>query len=200
VLIGDTPVAPVHLVLHHLADVEHHAPDGLALAERVELAVEHALRSRLVALDDLAVRGRGGPGDGVLRDILRVRGGEPPTESFAETRAAQLLRSTGLVAWRQVFVVDGPRIVHRADFAVPFQLRARLRRPEPLLPHDGLIIEIDGRGLHEPQFERDHRRGSTYDRLGYRWISLTPTQIEHTPADCVAAVAGALGSGRRARP
>ena len=37
---------------------------------------------------------------------------------------------------------------------------------------DGLIVEIDSEEFHAKAFERDHSRQSTYDALGYHWVTL----------------------------
>jgi very-short-patch-repair endonuclease len=72
---------------------------------------------------------------------------------------------------------------------VPFR---PARRPEVFRPAMGLLVEIDSREFHEGQFDRDHRRGSTYDELGYHWVSFTPNQIEKEPDLVRRALLGAL--------
>lgn len=187
VLVDDVAVAPIRLVLRHLGWFEHCQPDdGLGVADRVELALEHALRSEAVELSELRVRGACGPGDAVLRQVIERRGNEPPTESYAETRAVQVLRGFGWTPWRQLRVMDGARIAYRVDLVIPFG--GRRRPPKAVLPHDGLLVEIDGRSVHEPQFERDHDRQTLYDALGFSWVSFTPRQIEQRPAEVKAAI------------
>jgi very-short-patch-repair endonuclease len=61
-----------------------------------------------------------------------------------------------------------------------------------VLPTHGVLVEIDSREFHERQFEKDHERGSLFDRLGYHWISLTPNQIEFRPNEALQAIEGAL--------
>ena len=214
VAIGDTWVAPLRLVLRHLGDdpdprrlvgVDGHGrDDGLDVGCRVELALEHALRSGEVRVGELRhLGGSRTAGDQLLRSLLAQRGDEPPTESYAETRAVQLLRQFGMAPWRQVPVVAGGRIAHRVDFVIPRSRGIRRpRRPELLTPADGLLLEVDGRGVHEPQFERDHRRDSTYDALGFHWLALTASQILHEPSQCHAAILGAFRKafGSRAVP
>jgi hypothetical protein len=171
--IGAMPVAPVSTVLRHLHVTERR--NGMSAVERAELALEHALRLEAVEAGDLSTPGSRCPGDRLLSDLLRRRDGEPPTESYAETRAVQLVRSLGYRCWRQVPILDRSTVVHRVDLVLPFR---RLRRPDVLIPGDGLLVEIDSREFHERSFERDHRRQSTYDRLGHPWVSFTPTQVE----------------------
>lgn len=182
-------VCPLPLVLRHLcavpADLDT-STDGISAVERVELAVENAIRLKTAI--DLAMGGAM-PGDVILRRIMSVRGDEPATGSYAETRAAQLFRSLNMPAWRQVPVGRLGRIEFRADFMLPFD---QIRRPEVFRPSMGLLVEIDSREFHERQFDRDHHRGSTYDELGYHWVSFTPNQIERDPAFVHRALKGAM--------
>ena len=177
-MIGEVPVAPVALVLRHLGGLPA-VSDGLSDRDRLELAVEHALRDELVGLDDLRVPFGRGSGDRLLQEILALRGTEPATESYAETRALQRFRSFGLTPWRQVPIVERGKTLHRVDFVIPF--RARTRRPVLFLPGHGFVIEIDSRGFHDGRFYEDHERTLTYDALGYHWQAFTPNQIEHQP-------------------
>ena len=120
------------------------------------------------------------------------RHGEPPTESFDETRAMQVLREMGFAPmWRQMTIIDAGQILHRVDFVLPVRTR---KRPPVLLPHHGLLVEVDGRAAHtaEGAFERDSRRETNYDALGYAWVAFTPREIERTPAAVAAAVQARL--------
>ncbi len=193
-MIGDIPVCSVELVVRHLhafpADLVSRA-DGIAPIDRVELAVEHILR---LGHTLCAARGGSMSGDALLRSVLLRRGNNVPTESYAETRAVQRFREWDIQPWRQIPIMEKGRIEFRADFMIPFRRR---RRPDIIRPCDGLLIEIDSREFHEHQFERDHERGSTYDALGYHWISVTPNQIEHQPTKVRKALDGA---SRRAHP
>lgn len=193
-LIGDTAVAPLSLVLRHLGNfLDDLKLDHLSPLERIELATEHALRSGLVTLDELRTRGSSGEGDVLLRAVLLRRGNEPPTESYAETRSDQVLRTLGFWCWRQLPLVGAS---HRVDFVLPLNGRADRRRPRPLVfrPELGLIIEIDSKEFHANAFERDHLRQSNYDRLGYRWVSFTPNQMERSPQLVTRTIEGALRS------
>lgn len=193
-VVNDTPVAPVIVVLRHLGefpdDLSGQA-DRLDVETRVELAVEHALRDGLVRTSDLRRRGSTRPGEAVLHRIALRRGDEPPTESFAETRAAQLFRSFGWNVWRQVRVHgENGRILQRADFMVSF--RVKQRRPDPVRPENGVLIEIDSREYHRDSFDSDYERQANYNRLGYEWAAVTPTQIEQRPDVVRRSIEGAL--------
>jgi very-short-patch-repair endonuclease len=165
------PVVPPRTAIRHLHTVG--VIDGISQLDRVEFAAEHVLRNGASPLS-LAAGGGAQPGDSVLRAVLRRRTpSDPPTESYAETRAAQRLRGAQIQAWRQVAILGGRR---RADFGLPFQRR---RRPELITPMDCALLEIDSSKHHKDNFEDDHDRESLYDDLGFRWISVTPRQIEH---------------------
>jgi hypothetical protein len=188
-LVDDVLVAPMATVLRHLNAVPDDLlgrPDGLEPIERVELAVEHALRLGIVPT--VALGGRQ-TGDALLRKIVNQRRGEPPTESYAETRAAQLLRTRGSEPWRQIAIGGTGPGSRRADFMIPFRPGPR---PAVIRPDHGLLIEIDSREFHEGRFEEDHHRGSAYDALGYHWIAVTPNQVEKRPAEVLQSVEGAL--------
>ena len=179
VVIDELRVAALSVVLRHLDGMG--TVDRLFEDERVELAVEHSLRDGGVTIEKLRVGGGAAPGDVLLRRVLARRPpGEPPTDSYAETRAVQRMRSIGLVPWRQVPVL-GPRR-NRADFMLPYRPSKRRLlppRPEVFLPPHGVLVEIDSREYHEARFEEDHARETNYDELGFVWRSFTPNQIEH---------------------
>jgi very-short-patch-repair endonuclease len=188
-LVGDVLAAPIDVVLRHICAVPSDLEglqDGLSPTDRLELAVEHALR---LGAEIRPARGGSMPGDAALRAVVELRGAEPPTESYAETRAVQLLRCFGVTPWRQLPILRNGRIAFRADLMLPF---AHTRRPDVVTPSHGLLLEVDSREFHESQFERDHRRGSTYDELGFHWLSITPNQVEFEPKFVHRAVAGAF--------
>ena len=187
--IADTLVLPVGQVMRHLnarPELLTNQLDKLSPNDRVELALEHVLR---LGESVAAAQGGSNPGDAMLRQILRIRGLEPPTESYSETRTAQFVRSLGYPCWRQIPILVNGRIVFRADFMIAFKRR---KRPKIFTPADGMLLETDGKEFHEPQFERDHRRGSTYDALGFHWASFTANQIEHERNAVEQAIRGAL--------
>ncbi len=191
-------VAHPTLVLRHLGRFDLRPTDSMTARDRIELAVEHALRDKLVELGDLRVGGGANEGDRLIRQILKLRKNEPPTESFAETRWIQLLRKHGLTCWRQVPVLDGTQELHRVDTVVPFN--PRRPRPTLLRPTDGVLVEVDSREFHEHRFEEDHRRSMNYDRLNFHWIAITANQIEHRPNVVMAALRGAFQRARQDFP
>ena len=197
VVIEGVPVCPVELVLRHLNAVPSELlglPDGIDPSDRVELALEHALRDgHKIA----APRGGSMPGDVMLRRLLRQRGDEPPTGSYAETRALQLLRSWGVVPWRQVPVRRNGRIVNVADFMLPFASR---RRPEVFSPTDGVLLEVDSRQFHAEEFDHDSRRNSNYDGLSCHWVAITANQIERQVEVVRRSIAGAFRRAGRPSP
>ena len=172
----------------------------------VELALEHALRDRKITLADLRLAGTKDPAAQLLRQVLQRRPkGEPPTESYAETRAVQVFRDLEIaIPWRQVPILDNGRQLYRADFAIPYR---RERRPAILRPEHAMLVEIDTKGFHArsaEDFERDARRDATYAALGFNLLVLTATQIERERLQVAKSLAGALGreirAPRRHRP
>lgn len=193
--VGDVEVAHPATVLRHLAndpEVLHRATviDGIEPVDRVEFAVEHALRAGLVRIDQLRVPGSSASGDSVILSVLHRRGLVPSTESFAETFAVQMFRTKGWDPWRQVPIIGASgRILQRSDFLLPFR---PMRRPTIALPHHGLLIEIDGRAYHEGSFEADHARQTTYDELGFHWVTFSASQALHRPDQMLRAIESAL--------
>jgi hypothetical protein len=177
-------VAHPALILRHLGEglADTGFQNRLKPLELVELAVEFALRHELVSVHQLAVRSSRLRGDRLLSQVMRMRGNQPATESFAETRAVQILRGWGISCWRQVWIYEHGRPKHRVDLVIPF--KQRMARPAKLTPGMGLLLEVDSREFHERQFEKDHARQTTYDLLGFEWISFTPNQLEHQENRC----------------
>lgn len=70
---------------------------GICARDRIELALEDALRLGWVDLTTLRRATRGGRtrGDQLLREVLELRSDEPPAESFAEVRATNSSVSGG---------------------------------------------------------------------------------------------------------
>jgi very-short-patch-repair endonuclease len=183
-LVNDQWVTRPSLVLRHLNALEdrhYDLADGVSRRDRVELATESAFRKGLVRRGEMTFTGGPQLGGHYLREIIHARANEPPTESYAETRMQQLLRSMGLLSWRQARIYEAGRIRFRCDFAVA--LRRTQLRPTYFLPHLVLLIEVDSREFHdnESTFEADHHRYATYETLGYSYLAFTPTQIEKYP-------------------
>ena len=179
--LGGHPVASPHLVRAHLGVGLEPLPrwpgdyTPLTPLERLELAVEHYLRLGLEVPIGLNT-----PTMALVRRILKVRGyGELPTESYAETRAVQQLRSQGYpTVFRQVPLIVEGRIVNRIDLVVPF--RPRAQRPVSFSADFGVALEVDGREFHELQFEKDRRRANNHTVAGTQLLTVTPTRIERT--------------------
>ncbi len=181
-IVGDQILAPIDLVLRHLNAVDlaqYPKVDNLTPRDRVEFALEHALRDCRVDLEKLTFTGGPQLGSNALYQLLRMRGAEPPTGSYFETQLLQFLRSLDLDPWRQVHIFERGKIKHRADFVVPYG--PMLRRPKVILPHHGFIVEADSREWHEGKFLEDHHRNTTYDVLGYQHVEVTPQQLEDDP-------------------
>ncbi len=194
------PVAHPALVLRHLGVDERvlkHAAsvDGIKPLDRIEFATEHLLREGLATIEQMRLRGSRSDGDRLLHAVLDRREDTPPTESYAETDAVQLFRSFGHRPWRQMHVVsETGRYLHRTDFVLPFR-----RQPKPvlLLPHHGVLVEIYGRAFHEATFEEDHARQTTYDRLGFHWLTFTANQIAHDRKNVRLAIESVMAKAQR---
>ncbi|MCC6437674.1 MAG: DUF559 domain-containing protein [Acidimicrobiales bacterium] len=152
--------------------------------ELVELAVEAALRRGLTDLDRLRDVVRASrpnrPGRGVLAQVLAERpDGAPPTESYLETRFAQVLRAAGLPQFdRQVELFDDRGEIGRVDF----------RR-------DHVIAELVGKQWHLDRFNADHARYARLTAAGYRLLPFTFDDVERRPEHVARTVDGALSLG-----
>ncbi|MGH2726094.1 MAG: type IV toxin-antitoxin system AbiEi family antitoxin domain-containing protein [Actinomycetota bacterium] len=132
---------------------------------RLEMAMESALRRRLVTADQIQIAidraGRTSRGKNVLRSLLK---GHPssPTESALETLVWRLLRNAGLpLPVRQHEVRDAQRrVVARVDFAYPRAL---------------IAIEADGHQFHSSRrdWSRDRARQNALTRLGWTIYRVT---------------------------
>ena len=188
-------VAPLGLVVRHLgavpADLDHQR-DGISPLDRIELAVEHALR---MGVQVSVPQGARTSGEAMLARVLKRRGDHRPTGSYAETRMVQLLRVWGLTAWRQVEVRSGGEYMYTTDLLIPFQQHRR----ELLVvsPTDGVLLEVDSRGFHADNFDRDRHRDATYTRLGFPWLTVTARQIQRQQRLVLEALLGAFA---RAQP
>ncbi len=152
----------------------------LTPAEVVELAVESLLRRQLIV--DLPGSGKNLQGDAILRQVLLIRGNQPATGSYSETRFVQTMRSRGFPAmWRQVKIFVGEDGSKRADFLVPFD--EKLRRKLRATPDDGVLVEVDGREFHSKNddFLRDRQRHNHYQLAGFRWLEFPASDIDRNP-------------------
>lgn len=143
--------------------------------DRIELAVEHALRDDLTSLDELwriqsALSRPGRPGPKQLREVLRRRPeGAVPTGSPLETVFVQVLRRFGIPQpARQVEVWLGDELVAISDFG--------------WLATDALV-EIDGFEAHSgrPAFRRDRVRQNDLEDCGFTVHRFTAEDLFQTP-------------------
>lgn len=150
-------------------------PDAL---DRVELAVESALRRRLVREDELLAMARQAApqrrGRHVLRLVLERRPvGAPATGSYLETRGIQVLRAGGIPdGIRQAAIVERGVVVARVD----------------LLLAGRVVVEFDGRAHHDrtpADMVRDRRRWTRLTALGLLIAVFTTEDVERYPATVV---------------
>ncbi len=90
-----------------------------------------------------------------LATLLDQRGDEPPTESFAETRTVQLLRSLGYVTYRQLPVLVDGRKDYRIDLVIAFERTEH--RPKYFTSEVGIGVEVDSHQWHEGRSFRTGR-------------------------------------------
>ncbi|MDH4144621.1 MAG: type IV toxin-antitoxin system AbiEi family antitoxin domain-containing protein [Acidimicrobiia bacterium] len=143
--------------------------DPLCPLDAVELALEAALRTGLVEMDELdglttraggARRGRAS----LMAILARRPQGAAPTESYLETRGIQRLRDAGLGDWDRQAWLDVELNGHR--------VRVDLHR-------DGHVIEFDGRDPHARHHTRDRRRWNALTAAGYQVRVFTWADVEH---------------------
>jgi hypothetical protein len=149
----------------------------ISAIDRFELAYEHYLRNGGIA--PRRTPGRCTKSIALARDLDRNRGeGEPPTESFLETRAVQRVREFGYRrVFRQLPLLDSRgRILNRIDIVVPFNPRAK--RPHCFTSDVGVPVEGDGRRFHELSFEKDRKRHNNFVVAGANSLVVTNTTIE----------------------
>lgn len=161
------------------------AADGPA--DRVELALEDALRRGLTSLArlrwGLSVQGcRGRRGAKLLRNLVEnLEKAARITESGFEARLQQLLRRAALpTPVRQHEVRDRGKFVARADFA---------------FPHARLIIEAVSYRWHSGRtaWTHDQTRLNAVVALGWRVLNVTWDDLRHAPDDTVDRIRRALG-------
>lgn len=144
-----------------------------AEAEAIEIALDDALRRRLVTLPRLQWRLRtigvnGKRGAALLADLLEERRpASPAAEGPLETRFVRLLKQAGLpIPEKQFEIRDDGKFVARVDFAYPSHK---------------LVIELDGFAHHSGRlsFEKDRERRNWLEVLDWRVINVTDRQMRY---------------------
>lgn len=157
--------------------------------DRVELALEDALRRKLTslprlrwALDTEEVRRR--PGVKALRSLVAgVERSKRVTESGFETRLHQELRKRGVpLPVRQFEIKQGRRTVARPDFSYPDRK---------------LIVEAVSYRWHSGRtaWARDQSRANELAALGWRLINVTWEDLRDRPDQTIGRVDRALRLG-----
>jgi hypothetical protein len=159
---------------------------GVLGIERLEQAVDSALRLGLTSFDRLsrhteAFGGPGVAGSGALVELLKMREPCPrPTDSILEVELLKLARKYGFpmpVAQHIVALGDGPTI--RIDFAYPEQM---------------LAIEVDSVRWHSGRraIKWDNERQNLLVALGWRVLRFEWNDIIKRPAVVAAQIVAAL--------
>lgn len=148
---------------------------GTETEERLEVALEDALRRRLTHRNAVADRLSRMPVNQVGRALLvRILGegaGLAATESALEVKVIRLLRDEGYPrALRQKILDDRGRFVGRVDLAFPD------RR---------LILEVDGFRFHSgrSRWENDRDRRNALTALGWVVLHVTARMLDEMRAD-----------------
>ena len=152
--------------------------------DRVELALEGALRDGLVTFEEIGrvldVSTRRRPGRGSIEAVLARRPvGAAHTESYLETRAVQRLRDGGLpTPRRQVPIHDA----HGREIARVDLLLGRV------------VIALDSVRHHTDRatFERDRRQWSELGALGFTVLVFTYDHIERQASFVVRVIREAI--------
>jgi very-short-patch-repair endonuclease len=155
--------------------------------DRVEQALEDALRRRLTSLPRLRWLVRNSPnarGITALRSLLDLRPkGWRPTDSALEVEMLQLLRAAGLPKPDvQCPILYGRRVVARADFAYP---QAKL------------VIEVEGYRYHSGReaWTSDLARRNLLARLGWRILHVTYDDLRARPGEICVDIARMIATG-----
>jgi hypothetical protein len=152
----------------------------------VELALENALRRKLVTLDELdatlrRLARRGRPGGPVLRQLIAMqRPGRRPTDSEKEVTLLQVLRAAGL-----------PEPVPQFEV---FASGTFVARVDAAYPDARIAIEYDSNEHHLGRVASIRDRGRRHRLLAAGWITVDvgPTDIRRGGATACAAIAAAL--------
>jgi very-short-patch-repair endonuclease len=185
------------IVFHRLpaswADDERTALDGMPITtpartlvdvacmlgrREIELALATAEREGLVSGEELALlpdRYPRRPGIPALRSLIHEHTGPHCTESEAERKCLEVLRSGGL-----------PR-PHANVTVGPYRL-------DLFWPDLGVAIEIDGRAYHssDPRFEGDRQKDNWLRARGIEVIRLTWRRITRQPTETAVLIGQAL--------
>lgn len=152
----------------------------------LEVALDDALRRRLVTLPRLRWRLRGAPargkaGMGVLRRLVLERTHSQPTpESPLETLFMRLVRKSRLPRpVGQYEIRRHGRFVARVDFAYAERK---------------IAIEVEGYAYHAGKraWQRDLDRRNTLQMLGWVVVHVTSEQLRHRPEEVIATLRGIL--------
>lgn len=155
--------------------------------EAVEVALDDALRRRLISLRQLRIRlehlgGKGRRGAGVVRALLEERDPrKAPAESVLEARLIRVLRRAHLPEpSRQFEVREKGKLLARVDLAYP-DLH--------------LAIEADGYRYHSGRaaWQRDLERRNRLTSRGWRVIHVTWADISSGGKEIVTEIRRALG-------
>jgi very-short-patch-repair endonuclease len=155
----------------------------LSADDRLELAIESALRHELVTCTELATAVDHAPR--TLRGKVRLRSflanrpeGLVPTESYLETRLVQVTRVRGVENIpRQIEMFDGRGRIGRVDF----------------LP-EGVVVECDGEKWHNnpESFKKDRERRSRLLAAGHPVIEATSDRVEFDADNLVRDIRAAI--------
>jgi hypothetical protein len=167
---------PITTIARTLVDLA-----GCARRETVQRAVHEAEVQRVLDVDAVLAaieRLPGRRGTRALRTALGVAAPDPANGRFA-TDFWQLCRDAGLPAPRLGAFVDGGDRLYEAD---------------ALFPEHRVIVELDGRQVHETaaRFQSDRRRDSVLAAAGYQTLRYTWRRLKDEPAAVAAELRAVL--------
>lgn len=171
---------PVTTVIRTLADL-----GSVVDRDRVEVALDHALRKRMTSTDQLLTHlerlgGKGRRGAGVLRAVLTERT-QFPTESVAERRFLGLVKRSRVLLPESQFVVT----IEGGGYRLDFVWRSCL-----------IVVEVEGYDAHSGRlaWERDLARRNELTRRGWRVLHVTWWEMERRPERVIALLKDILGA------
>jgi len=143
---------------------------GQLTEQRLELALDAALRQRKTSLARIRWRAKAAPPHGTkgiasLCRLIDDRSHARQTESPLELRLLRIVRRFGLPEPEiQYRVMEGARVVGRFDFAYPLAK---------------LIVEVDGYRWHAGNhaWQRDRQRDNDLNRLGWTILRFTADDL-----------------------